>query len=55
MEASDPRHITREMKIEPSFLAAQDRLEKELNEVLTKLRDLSSPFYSSRYYGHMNW
>jgi hypothetical protein len=23
--------------------------------VLTKLKDLSIPFYSSRYYGHMNW
>jgi hypothetical protein len=23
--------------------------------VLTKLKDLSIPFYSTRYFGHMNW
>ena len=43
------------MKNEPSFLDAQDRLERALNMVLTKMKDLTPPFFSSRYFGHMIW
>lgn len=51
----DTRHITRHMKTEKSFLDAQDHLEREMNFILTKLRDLSPPYQSARYYGHMCW
>lgn len=54
-QMEDSRHITREIKNLSSFLEAQDKLDAELNKLLTNLRDLSPPFYSSRYYGHMNW
>lgn len=43
------------MKNEGSFLDAQDRLDRALNLILTKMKDLAPPFYSSRYFGHMNW
>ena len=43
------------MKHERSFLNAQDRLDRALSTVLTKMKDLSPPFFSSRYYGHMTW
>ncbi len=43
------------MKNEPSFLDAQDRLERALNVVLTKMKELTPPFFSSRYFGHMIW
>jgi hypothetical protein len=54
-ELEDARHISRRMKNEPSFLDAQDRLERALNMVLTKMKDLTPPFFSSRYFGHMIW
>ena len=43
------------MKYEPSFLTAQDRLDRALSTVLTKMKDLTPPFFSSGYYGHMIW
>ena len=39
----------------PSFLDAQDRLERALNQILVKQKDLTPPFFSSRYFGHMIW
>lgn len=51
----DQRHITRSMKAKPSFMKAQDTLESRYSYLLTKLRDISPPFYSSRYFGHMCW
>lgn len=54
-ELEDARHISKKMKNEPSFLDAQDRLERALNMVLTKMKDLTPPFFSSRYFGHMIW
>ena len=54
-EHEDYRHTKKTMKMEPSFLDAQDSMERSFNYLCTKLRDLSPPFYSSRYYGHMNW
>lgn len=43
------------MKNEPAFLDAQDRLDRALNTVLTKMKDLTPPFFGSRYFGHMIW
>ena len=54
-QMEDYRHITRDMKNQKSFLDGQDKLERELNYLVTKLRDLSPPYFSSRYYGHMCW
>lgn len=34
---------------------AQDNLENALTNLLTKLKDLTPPFFSSRYFGHMIW
>lgn len=54
-EMEDKKHITREMQHEKSFLQAQDALERGLNYLNTKLADLSPPYYSTRYFGHMCW
>ena len=43
------------MKTDPSFLDAQDRLERAFNHILVKQKDLTPPFFSSRYFGHMIW
>ena len=43
------------MQVRPNYLDAQDKLDRELNKILTNLRDQSPPYFSSRYYGHMNW
>ena len=52
---SEGKHITREMKNQKEFLDARNKLEKEFDQLLAGLRDLSIPFYSPRYYGHMIW
>jgi hypothetical protein len=54
-ELEDARHITRKMKNEESFLDAQDRLDRALDIVLSKMKDLTPPFFGSRYFGHMIW
>lgn len=51
----DDRHITRKIKNSDSFLHAQDQLETAFTRLLTKLKDLAPPFFSTRYFGHMNW
>ena len=43
------------MKNQKEFLDARNKLEKEFDQLLVGLRDLSIPFYSPRYYAHMAW
>ena len=50
----DPSFITPEVKAEPSFEASLKFLEKEVMDLSQKL-ELSTPFYSMRYAGHMNF
>src|SRR5687767_2795440 len=50
----DPSHITGEIKRAPDYLAALDRLDEELQLLLSWLKK-SVPFFSMRYQGHMNW
>ena len=43
------------MKNQKEFVEARNKLEKEFNQLLAGLRDLSIPFYSPRYFAHMAW
>ena len=51
---NDARHITKSIKNDSTFIGAQDQFQKTLDQVLTKLKDLNLPFFSARYFGHMN-
>jgi len=50
----DPSHITPAVQESAGYLAGADRLRRETQGLLDKLR-LSAPFASMRYQGHMLW
>ena len=50
----DPSHITEEIKASPEFHRAMGQLKEHFRGLLAALKK-SSPFFSMRYQGHMNW
>jgi glutamate/tyrosine decarboxylase-like PLP-dependent enzyme len=50
----DPTHLTQAMRTSPGFQVGVDRLRLETAVLLEKLQ-LSAPFSSMRYQGHMLW
>jgi glutamate/tyrosine decarboxylase-like PLP-dependent enzyme len=51
----DATVITESMKARAEYRAGVDSIRQALNELLSDLRDHTTPYYSWRYQGHMLW
>jgi glutamate/tyrosine decarboxylase-like PLP-dependent enzyme len=51
----DPVMITDDVKSSETYLKTSETVRKNLNHLLKFMNKYDTPFYSSRYQGHMNW
>jgi glutamate/tyrosine decarboxylase-like PLP-dependent enzyme len=49
----DPKAVTKDRRTSPEYLAAVDRLRTEFQVLLDRLEEHATPYFSSRYQGHM--
>ncbi|MEM8950005.1 MAG: decarboxylase [Pseudomonadota bacterium] len=51
----DPVAITPDVQASPEFTRAVERLEENFSDLLVKLNEHATPYFASRYQGHMLW
>lgn len=51
----DPEAITAEIKDQPAYRTAVSRLEERFSDLLRLLNEHATPYFASRYQGHMLW
>lgn len=51
----DPAAITPDVQASPEYARAVERLEENFSDLLVKLNEHATPYFASRYQGHMLW